>query len=295
MYTTIKEIDRSVTYKLKLIYADPLIKLKKYDGASDGIGAGLDKNGLPATGLCEPFQDAQGNKHMGTRMEMERLLSMAEGSLKQRSVFWLRYFVDVHADDITLDLSDPHDLLKFLFVSAQSIVAKGKKDAETNAKAEYILYSEEDEAKSRIKKRSAKKEAYRLSEELDPETMVNILAVYGEIADATAVNTVIDMIDQKIEENAAKFLSIAKDGTLVTQALIRKALDKGVLTVQNGGAIHHGDVVVGFDQKSAAESLQKNSKLVTIIKAKLSGDMDAIKEALKGETKAKPKVAAAKK
>lgn len=287
--STLEGFNRNIRFYLKQISADPLIGLKKYDDAYTLLGPGINKHGLPVTGLTEDFtpERVKGKvqpKQHGTRRAMERLLDMEEGSLKNTSKFWHSFNVKIGSAIETLDLSDDRDLLHYLFLIAQSNVAIGLKNVYEDSRAEFVVYSEEQEAEIRIKGRRALKTAYNLAEELDLETKVNILAVYGIQAGSASANTVIDKIDEKIEENPELFLERAKDGFLVTRSLISKALDAGVLTMDNG-AIYHGEVVVGYDRTTAAEALAKNITLQKILKSKISGDMEIIAEALRGEEK----------
>jgi hypothetical protein len=89
MITTLEGLNLNRTINLKQIYSDPLIKLKKYVDAYTSIGPSLDKNGFPTTGLTEDTKEVvTGNKIpktiKGTRKEMEGLLDLPEGTLKQQ-------------------------------------------------------------------------------------------------------------------------------------------------------------------------------------------------------------------
>jgi len=284
--TTLKDFNRNVRVNFKQIHSDPLIKIKKYDEAYTLLGAGLDKNGNPSTGLTEDYTEpTTGNKIpkvvKGTRLALEQELDLPEGTLKNTSNYWSTFQIRVGSESLEWNLADPQDLLKYLFALAQSIVCDGLKNIGNNSKAEFVIFSADQEASERIVGRKALKKAYNLAEELDLETKINILATYGIIVDASSVNTIIDKIDEQIENDAEDFLDRANDGFLVTRSLVTKALDSAVLTMQDG-AIYHGDVILGYDKGSAAENLAKNEVLQKIIKAKISGDMDIIKDALKG-------------
>jgi hypothetical protein len=285
--TTLDGLDRNVTMYLKQVHADPLIQMKKYADTYTGVGAGLDKNGLPVTGLTEDYTTvgSSGKTRIvkGTRKVLEQELDLAEGTLKNTNAdYWAKYFVRVGSDPIAMDLRVGHDLLKYLFSLAQSIVADGVSKIGSDSRIEYVLYSQEQEAANRVKGRRNLKTAYNLAETLDLETKINILAVYGEVADATSPNAIIDKIDEKIEEDAKKFLQIAEDGNLVAKSLLSKALDKAIFTKKDG-AVYHEDVVVGYTPDDAAAAIAKDKTLRAIIKAKLSGDMDLIREALAGK------------
>jgi hypothetical protein len=293
IFESISDIDRTVIFQLKQIHSDPLIKMKKYDGAYTGIGPGLDKNGKPATGLTEDrkYRIPAGKKGagqiksvIGTRAVMEKELDLPEGELKASSSFWDRYTIRVGAEPVDLDLSDPHDLLKYIVAMAQSNVANGFDEIDRNNKAEYVIYSEEQEAAVRVDSRKALKKAYKISENLDIETKINILAIYGIIANHTDINVIDDRIDDKVEENPEKFLALVNDDNLIERSMIVNALDKGILLIKDG-KILHGEMVLGYDKDSATKVLAKDPTLQAIIKAKISGDMDLIKKALEKRTK----------
>jgi len=285
---SLKDVDRTKPVQFKQIFSDALIKMKKYNEAYTMIGPGLSKSGLPATGLTEDrqYRDAKGKIQniIGTRKEMERELDMTEGSLKPKSVFWLTFNVRVDSDTRTLDLQDPQDLLIYLFLYAQSIVANSLKEIETNSKAEYVLFSEEQEAAIKVKARRSLKEAYKVSMELDLETKINILSIKGYNADATSPASIDNKLDEIAEEDPAAFLELVEDSNLVYKSLITKVLDKGILTIKDG-AIHHGEVIIGIDVEEAAKSVANNKKLEKILKAKLSGDLDLLKESLESDYK----------
>lgn len=289
---TLEGFDRDVKVYLKQVHSDPLIKMKKYDGCSTGIGASIDKNGLPVTGLTEDSvgpktSGAIPKKIHGTRKAMEKELDLPEGSLKNTSPFYSKYFIKVESDPVEMDLRNPHDLQKYLFALAQSNVANGLDEISERSGIEFVLYSEEQVARDKVTSRRALKDAYVLSDKLDIETKIQILAVYGEIADATSPNSIINAIEERIEENPKEFLKIAGDPALVIRSLLNRALDKGIFITEEG-AIYHGEIVVGHTTDLAVAALIKDKTLQTIVRAKLSGDMDIISAALskaKEETK----------
>ena len=281
---SLDDLNRDHIVLVKQIASDPLIKLKKYDGATSNIGASIDRNGRAVTGLTEDRKtEAQPGKPLrtirGTRPALESLLGLPEGTLKVSAPYWNTYSVKIGADVLRLDLADDMDLLKFLFLKAQSNVAKGVNDIGRSPDIEFVMYSEEQEAVQRNKTRSTLKEAYIASSKLDLQTQIDILAVYGTIASGTKASIVQDKLDEAIEADPKKFLSILEDSNLEVRALLKKALDRGVLTAENG-AINHGEVSVGYDLDNATINTAKNLKLQAIIRAKLTGDMDLISEAL---------------
>jgi len=282
---TLVGFDRNRTVSFKQIYTDPLIQLKKYVDTFTNIGPAIDSHGRPVTGLTEDHTPPPVNGKIqkmvrGTRVEMEQELDLAEGTLKQNSVYWLAYKVRIGKDTIKYDLTHPEDLLDFLFLSAQTIVANGLSEVGTNSKIEYVIYSEEQEAADKVIQRRTLKKAYVLADSLDIETKVNLLAIHGFIVDASNTNTIENKIDEIVEADPGKFTREVNDTSLVYAALITKCLDKGIL-VMDDGAVLHGEVKVGYSKDVAAEALAKDNVLQAVLKAKLSGDMNLIQEALK--------------
>ena len=286
MIRTLKDFNRERTVIFKIISADSLIRLKKYDGNHTGLGPGLDGNGHPVTGLTEDWEETgpKGGKvhHKGTRRVMEVFLDLAEGTLKNTSVYWVSYNVRIGAEDEKLNLRDDYDLLKFLFLSAQSIVANSLKEIENNSKAEFVLYSEEMEAAAKVETRTFLKRAYVLSDQLDLETKINLCTVFGHKVDATEINTIENKIMEELESDPEGFLNIAEDDRLIYHSIISRALDAGILELKDGGVVH-GDIPLGHDKASSAIMVSKDKKLEAILKAKLSGDMDLIRKALIAE------------
>lgn len=281
---TLDGFNRNVKVYLKQVHSDPLIKMKKYDGCATKLGAGIDKNGYPVTGLTEDSTESKVDNRIpkkinGTRKAVEKLLDLPEGSLKNTSNYYNTYFISVDSDAVEMDLSNSHDLQKYLFAIAQTNVADGLDGVSESSGIEFVLYSEEQVAKDKIEGRKSLKEAYRVSDQLDLETQIQILAVYGEIADATSPSSVLNAVEERIEEDPAKFLKIANAEDLVIRALVNKVLDKGILTVEDG-AIYHGEIVVGHTKDMAVEAVSKDLRLQAILKAKLSGDMDLIRQSL---------------
>jgi hypothetical protein len=278
---TLNGFDRDRVLKIKQLRVDPLIKLKKFDGSYTMIGPGLDSNGSPSTGLFEDFKTPGGSKALskGTRRQMEALLEVEEGHLKPRSPYWTTFSVRMDSEILELDLNDDMGLLKYLFLKGQNIVSDGFAEAELNADGEYLIFSEDQEAKIRVSGRRSLKKAYALSDNLDIETKVQILSVFGINADASKPNIIEDKIDEKIEEDPEKFLTLANDENLIYRSLFSKCLDKGIITAKEG-TFYHGEVELGYDRGTSVDAIMKSGQLKAVLKAKLSGDMDLIKSAL---------------
>lgn len=275
---SLKEVDRTKKVSLKIIHTDPLIKLKKFAGAYTTISPGLDSNGNPATGLTEDFKTGNAMTK-GTRKAMEELLQMPEGELKNTSTYWDTFGIRIDSEKIDFDLSDDTDLLKWLFVKAQSIVANGYKELESNAKAEFLLFSEEQEAAIKVKSRRTLKEAFRISDSLDEESRRTILDVYGVDTSASSISVIENKLDEKIEEDPDKFIEISKDNDLELRSLFAKLTSAGIITTKEGNYVHN-EVPLGYDKETSIQALKKNNNLQIILKAKLSGDMDLIRESL---------------
>jgi hypothetical protein len=282
--TDLEKLDRNKTVQFKQIYADNLIRMKKYDEAYTMIGPSLDKYAMPVTGLTEDYTPPRVAGKVqktvkGTRKIMEGELDLEEGTLKQKSVFWHSYNVRVGSQPVEMHLLNPTALLQYLFLIAQSNVANGYEEVGKTSAIEFVLFSEEDEAALKVEGRKTLKQAYALSDKLDNETKMHILAVHGILVDASSTNTIENKIDEIIERNPAEFLAHCEDDILIYKSLVTMCLDKGILVMKEG-AIFHKEVNVGYSKDNAASIVSKDGTLQAILKAKLSGDMDLIRGAI---------------
>lgn len=261
-------------YTLRKIHPNTWSGIRLYNFANEDIGCAMDAQGLPITGLTEDemVPNAKGNKELvkGTRTQLEEAMGLEAGTLKKGSTlkpneFWVNYNIRVGADDVHFDTSIPERRLAVEFLKAQPQVAYGV--ANIKAKSEYVLFTKEEEAANSNKEKKVKRTAFSLFEKLTLDDMAEILEIIGVRASSLSRDVIEDRLSDYMEEYPTKFIAIVEDPNRKHKTFVRKALDKGVLTMQDG-AVMFNEIVVGYDADSAAARLfsEDNAKTLEAIK-----------------------------
>jgi hypothetical protein len=219
--------------------------IKTYAQSSIKIGAPLDKFGNPSTGLTSREEEA----------EMEQKLDLAPGTLAKTSDFWSEFYVQIDDKTLELDTSIPEHELWYKFLKSQKKVAKSKAELRTNATAQFVLYSEEEEAKVENKGFKAKSMAYALVNEMSPADMRQVLLFYGKSGNSTNDETVANMIYKEVDMNPSKFLEIVQDDKLKLKAFILELVRYGVLS-KRGTSFVYGDDTLSHDLEGMVKYLE---------------------------------------
>jgi len=122
--------------KVRKIKADPWANVRKYSGCSTKISIGLDSvTGEPKTGLTKAQEE-----------KWEDALGYTKGTLSKNSDFWKEFFIPI---ELELKLDDELPLHAFYLhvLNQKKIVAKSIEAIKTNPHAEFVIFSEELEAK----------------------------------------------------------------------------------------------------------------------------------------------------
>lgn len=265
-------------YTLRKIHPNNWSGIRLYNFANEDIGCALDQQGLPITGLTEDeyVVNAKGNKELvkGTRVQVEEAMGLEPGTLKKGSSlkpndFWVNFSIRVGLDDVNLDNSIPEHRLKIEFLKAQPQVAYGVSNIK--AKSEYVLFTKEEEAVNANKEKKVKRIAFSLFEKLTLDDMCEILEILGIRSSSLSREVVEDRLSDYMEEYPNKFIAIVEDPNRKHKTFVRKALDKGVLNLENG-AVMFNEIVIGYDVDSAAAKLLSEESAKTL---------EAIKENMK--------------
>ena len=275
---TLEEI-KGKTFYLRSINPNTWSKIRRFQFTSEDLAPELDSHGLPVTGLTEDqtITNKSKNKEIlkGSRALLEKELGMEEGELKKgtiqkHSLFWSNFSIKMDNAEMELSGDLPQDQLNILFLSAQSYVAVGVKNRKS--KSEYLLYTKEDAAIDSNKKKKVKREAYKVFDSLSIEEKVDILEMLGIKAKTLSVDIVEDKLSDVMEDSTAKFLAIANDPKRKQKTYVRKCLDLGFLTMEDG-AVMYGETVLGYDVNSAADNLfsDTNAKTREALKIQISG------------------------
>lgn len=267
-------------YTLRKIHPNTWSGIRLYNFSNEDIGAATDLQGLPVTGLTEDTYElnSKGNKELvkGTRVLLEEAMGLEAGTLKKGTTikpneFWINYNIRIGLDDEHFDTNIPEKWLAVEFLKAQPQVAYGVTNIK--ARSEYVLFTREEEAANSNKEKKSKRAAYALFEKLTLEDMAEILAVIGVKASSLTPSIVEDKLSDYMEEYPNKFIAIVMDPARKNKTFVRKALEKAILTMEDG-AVMFNEILLGYDVDSAAAKLfsEEGSKTLAAIKENLKVD-----------------------
>lgn len=237
--------------KLKLEKArkDNWTKRFFFEGTSAKIGPSIDHSGFPVTGMKDAAEE----------MKFEKLLALPKGTLSKNSKYWKEFAVVVDGNGVTFDEDDPLDQLTLKFLKAQSLVAIGTADLLHKSKAEYVLFSEEDEVKDRNEARSVKRKATQAIVAMDGEELRGMVLMYGHNPSGMNENAIEDFIYEKAEEDPKTFTLMASDPSKEAKVFVHRLVKAGVLEVR-GGAYLYNDESLGYGLDTIALTLQDKGK-----------------------------------
>lgn len=248
--------------KVRKIKADPWSNLRKYDGCTTKISVGLDAiTGEVKTGLTKEQEK-----------EWEKTLGYSEGTLSKNSDFWKEFFIPI---GLELRLNDEEPLHAFYLhvLKQKKNIAQSIEDIKKNANAEFVIFSEEIEAKEENKKRKLKKEAYAKLNSMSPEDMRTFLIAAGFKPYSMNGEVLEDTVGRMAEENPSVFLTIANDEYLAEKVFLNNLVHVGVLTTR-GGSYFYDKTLLG-DPNSACLWLhdKSNGELVATLKLQLKAKL----------------------
>jgi len=205
---------------------------------------------------------------------LENKMNMSPGTLSRyNSDYWTMFKIDVPKEGAILDLSFPEDELKFLVLKAHQRVANSEMERFDSPFAEYIMTSDEQEAKVENKKSKLKRKAYKVFSNMNTTEMKDVLKVMGKrVGDDASVDFVESQLDKIVTDNPQEFLNTVEDPTFKMRAFIDDCIATRVL-VKNGTKYQlPGGDVVGYTLEQTIEYLQNpdNQEVYLDLKGKMS-------------------------
>lgn len=243
----------------------------KYTNAVDGIAPFVDRvSGYPATGL----NDADARR-------LEKSLRLVEGELAPRSEFWTEFFVPIGDETLYLDSQNPEDELKYLFLKAHKLVQNGYNDLK--AKAEFVLFTEQEEAKENNVKRKYKKEAWAIFHKMSPNEMLDAMTVMGEKVENVEPEIIEDRLGDIVESRAKQFVEILGHPRYTDRIFLMKLLKYGIISKNRGflsvAPLFYGKQPLGEGWEAAAAFLSNPAHMPI-----LSALQDTLNSAVKQGT-----------
>jgi hypothetical protein len=215
-----------------------IVKLKR---VTRGVNWGLKENGqyLPKYSICTdrwvPGLNAKtGVLNTGLSKEdekyFEKELGLDEGKLSKSSKFWDDFDIIIPSEGLVLDTDSPSEDLKYRLLCADKFVAKNTSEAAITANIEYILTSDEDEAKSKNKVHRTKQDAWVTFAKLSDKEISDTLSIMGQfVSEHSSSEINRDRLSEIVDKNPSKFLSVCGDALFKDKVLFMEMIRKGVI------------------------------------------------------------------
>lgn len=245
-----------------------------------------------AEALCVCYNPRTRSLETGLTKEdeywLETELLMPEGTLsKYNTEFWGDYANAIKISREGLEImpfDNPKDYIvyKNLLVHPRVAISEAYRNLPKNENStintDYVMTSVEQEAVVKTNKLKVKKDAYRLLEALDVETMRNMYKICtGKTIGIDASTNVIEsMIMEYIETNPAKFIESYKDDDRALKMFVNNAMECKAL-VKKGQAIYiNGGERIGMNINDTVEYLKNIDN--TSVYESLRSKVDVYKE-----------------
>jgi hypothetical protein len=205
---------------------------------------------------------------------LENKMNMSPGTLSRYNKdYWTMFRVDISKEGTILDLSSPEDELKYLVLKAHQRVANSEMERFDSPFAEYIMTSDEQEAKVVNRKSKLKRKAYKVFSGMSTTEMKDVLKVMGKrVGDDASVDFVESQLDKIVTDDPQNFLTTVEDPTFAMRAFIDDCISARVL-VKNGTKYQlPGGDIVGYTLEQTIEYLQNpdNQEVYLDLKGKMS-------------------------
>lgn len=191
--------------------------------------------------LVPPMLRSGQRKNILTDSEKEFLedyMQLPKGSLSvYNKEFWNKRKVILRKEDNIFDLSDPDNYIDYKIALANAnIVAPSFEDIDKKATYSFYIEREGESEARQVKTLTIKQEAYKLfgKYEENEDILRYILSQAGKhTAKNSKIKSLIAWTGEVIEDKPNVFVSIASDPLLKTKVFINKAVDLGVVTINN--------------------------------------------------------------
>ena len=214
----------------------------KYKNCSDFLGSYFTRSGQLYTGLENVSEDV-----------IKRLEKETGFDLRRGSEFWNEFIIRIGLKDIYLNLEDPFDELKYLFLINHKRVANGYSDNKPTAN--YVIINKESEAKEINKHNQIKRKAVVEFGKLSTADMKKVLRLFGHRSDNLSAELVENKLFELVEKNPGTFFEKWVDNKRrETEFLIQEAVGKNVIR-KNKSEYKYGTDTIGYTLDDAINYL----------------------------------------
>jgi len=209
---------------------------------------------------------ANGRKYTGLSDEdEERLSKKLSLDLNPTSDFWNTFFIRMSDKPLMLDISDPVDELKYLFLKSHKLIAPSLQEKKASAK--YVIVNQEAEAEVKNKRAKIKRNAIKSFDKLSTTDIMKALRLYGYKSDTVSIGQAEAKLFDLVETDPEKFLTIWVDNKYrETQFMIEAAIAKNIIR-KNKSAYMYGTEIIGHSLDDTIIFLEdkKNQDLKLVI------------------------------
>ena len=206
------------------------------------------------TTSLSPYFTRSGRIYTGLEKEdEERLGEKLRIDLSPSSPFWSTFHIKLGSKDLILDITDPYEELKYLFLKNHKRIADGLADRKPTAN--YVIINEESEAKEENKRNQLKRRALRELDKLSIGDMRKCLRILGNKADEVSNEIVEQRLSNIVENDPSTFIDKWVDNKKKeTEYLVQDAVAKNVIR-KNKNVYKYGTDIIGHNLEAAIDYL----------------------------------------
>lgn len=224
--------------RLKPIRANEWSGIQRYPNCSDALGPYFTRSGSLYTGFTK--------KNEEDRLRLESVLGY---DLKPNSDFWTTFRVRIGDETVVLDLDDPIDELKYIFLKNHKRVKESVQAFK--ATANYYLSNPEQEAELFNEVNRIKRKAILEFSKLKSIDIKKALRIYGYKSDNISDNIAEDRLYELVENNPQAFLDKwVNNNNRATEYLLKAALAANVIRKQKN-TYSYGTTTLGHTLEDA--------------------------------------------
>ena len=264
----------------------------RYINRNRGMAANVDKNHVIAGGFmskavrkfCTPLMRNGSIANVLSNEEKEYLESITGLSLSVYGDFWKTFTVALHKEDANnrFDLSNPMDFISIkILESLKSEISPTWVARNSKQTYQFAICREDEEMLENKGKYDAKKEAFKMYGKIEDnkEKLLSVLKLLTNkpISPEVKLTWLQHKVEEFIDNEAAKFVSVMNDKTLYTKMLINTGIDKGVIlkksnkySTEDGLDLCNSGEIATFDNAIAYLDNVKNQDVRSLIEAKIN-------------------------
>lgn len=209
--------------------------VRRYRNCYDGIGPYLTRSGARYIGL--------------SKTDQERLGQLTGKDLGPSSSFWDTFMINMGDKDWYLDIEEPLDEIRYLFLKNHRRVASSI--FERKPSADYVLVNKEEEAKQANVFNKAKRRASREFDRMSAEDIRRCLRLYGHNATNMGNEQAENLLFELVEGNPQKYLDRWVDNKQrEDEFLLETAISRNVIR-KNKNTYLYGADIIGHSQADA--------------------------------------------